>query len=75
MGMRGLQFLPAERSGTSFEHKAAEQQIFRWRQQAAEARSLAREFQSLEARRQMLEISAAYERMVAFAEARLSTLR
>jgi hypothetical protein len=49
---------------------AAAQQIETWLDQAREARSLAAAFQSLDARRQMLSIASAYERLARFAQDR-----
>jgi hypothetical protein len=45
-------------------------QIEKWLSQAREARSLASAFQSIEARRQMLSIASAYERLAQFARER-----
>lgn len=45
-------------------------QIEKWLSQAGEARALASAFQSIEARRQMLSIASAYERLAQFARDR-----
>ncbi len=46
-------------------------QVGEWLRQAAEARVLAKSFESLEARRQMLSIASAYERLANFASVRI----
>jgi len=59
------------RVGSSGQHKsAATLEIEKWLSQAREARSLASAFQSIEARRQMLSIASAYERLAQFARDR-----
>jgi hypothetical protein len=59
---------PAEAGAAT--DSGTDHQIEKWLDQAREARSLATAFQSLEARRQMLSIASAYERLARFANDR-----